>query len=310
MTRTGGATPEHAVGRKAAISSALEGFSIEVMPRTAAKIASFKDLLPAGTRIYVACIDGTPLDDMVATAGRLRSEGFPVMVHIPVRMLSGRAELERIVKRYRNEADVRQALVLGGGVERPRGDYDRSMQVLETGLLDEAGFTDIHVAGHPEGNRDIDPDGTACMVDRALLDKQGFSAKTDARMAIVTQFAFDFGPVAQWAKRIRDLGVALPVHMGVAGPARLQTLLKFALECGVGASIRVLQRRARDLRLLVQPFEPNEIVGRFAEARAKSDQLGIENVHLFPLGGIRASAEWIGRRRAAASTMQDAGTRK
>lgn len=307
---TDGATPEHAVRKDAAMSSALEGFSIEVMPRTAAKIASFKDLLPEGTRIYVACIEGTPLDDMVATAKRLRSEGFPVMVHIPARMLSDRAELERIVSRYRNEADVRQALVLGGGTERPRGDYDRSMQVLETGLLDEAGFTDIHVAGHPEGNRDIDPDGATRMVDKALLEKQEFSTKTDARMAIVTQFAFDFGPVADWAKRIRDLGVALPIHVGVAGPARLQTLLKFALECGVGASIRVLQRRARDLRLLVQPFEPNEIVGRFAEARVESKQLGIDNVHLFPLGGIRASAEWVGRHRTAASTAQDAGMRK
>ena len=305
---TGGATPDHAVRKDAAVSSALEGFSIEVMPRTAAKIPSFKDLLPASTRIYVACIDGTPLDDMVATARRLRSEDFPVMVHIPARMLSGRAELERIVKRYRNEADVRQALVLGGGVERPRGDYDRSMQVLETGLLDEAGFTDIHVAGHPEGNRDIDSDGATRMVDKALLDKQEFSTKTDARMVIVTQFAFDFGPVAEWAKRIRDLGVALPIHVGVAGPARLQTLLKFALECGVGASIRILQRRARDLRLLVQPFEPNEIVGRFAEARVASKQLGIENVHLFPLGGIRASAEWVARHGAAAA--QDAGMRK
>lgn len=308
---TGGAAPEYAAASKeAAMSSALDGFSIEVMPRTAAKIASFKDLLPAGTRIYVACIDGTPLDDMVATAGRLRSAGFPVMVHIPARMLGGRAELERIVKRYRNEADVRQALVLGGGIERPRGDYDRSMQVLETGLLDEAGFTDIHVAGHPEGNRDIDPDGSARMVDKALLEKQDFSTKTDARMAIVTQFAFDFGPVANWAKRIRDLGVVLPVHMGIAGPARLQTLLKFALECGVGASIRILQRRARDLRLLVQPFEPDEILGRFAEVRTESERLGIENVHLFPLGGIRASAEWAGRHLAAASTAQDAGMRK
>ncbi|MEP3032718.1 MAG: methylenetetrahydrofolate reductase, partial [Pseudoruegeria sp.] len=57
----------------------LQGYSIEVMPRTAAKIESFNDLLPVGTRVYVAHIEGTPIEEMVATAKRLNDEGYPVM---------------------------------------------------------------------------------------------------------------------------------------------------------------------------------------------------------------------------------------
>ena len=53
------------------ISAMMAGASIEVMPRTAAKIEDFTALLPKGTRVYVAHIDGTEIDDMVGTAARL-----------------------------------------------------------------------------------------------------------------------------------------------------------------------------------------------------------------------------------------------
>ena len=56
-------------------ASLLAGPSIEVMPRTAAKIDDLRALLPADTRVYVAHIDGTPIEDMVATARRLAEDG-------------------------------------------------------------------------------------------------------------------------------------------------------------------------------------------------------------------------------------------
>ena len=68
----------------AEIAEMIAGWSIEVMPRTAAKIEDFRAILPEGTRIYIAHIDGTPIDDMVATARRLHEEGFPVMPHLPI----------------------------------------------------------------------------------------------------------------------------------------------------------------------------------------------------------------------------------
>lgn len=277
------------------ISAAVNGYSIEVMPRTAAKIDSFKDLLPHRTRVYIACIDGTSWDDMVSTARRIRSEGFPVMPHFPARMLRNRLELKRLLKRYREEADVRQALLLAGGLPRPKGEFDNSMQLLETGLFEKAGFTDLHVAGHPEGNKDIDPDGSFTNTDDALRFKQNYSCRTDARMAIVTQFAFETEPIIAWARRIRDFGVTLPIHFGAAGPARLQTLLRFALDCGVGNSVRVLQRRARDVRKLLQPIEPDDFVRGLSVAKLTHPELGIDSIHMYPLGGIRASIEWAGR---------------
>jgi len=291
-----------------ATAAFLRGFSLEVMPRTAAKVDRFRDLVPAGTRIYIAHIDGTPIEEMVATARRLAGEGFEVMPHVPARLVPDAAALADWIARYQGEAGVRGALLLGGGVSEPRGAFHCSMQLMETGLFDRAGFTRLHVAGHPEGNRDIDPGGGDATVMEALRWKQAFRERTDAEMAIVTQFAFEADPIIAWAERLAAEGVTLPIHIGVAGPAKLQTMIRFAVACGVGPSLRVLQRRARDVTKLVKPFEPTDLVARLAAHKAAAPGFGIETVHLFPLGGIRASAEWAARQLGDARPETAAAT--
>ena len=268
----------------------LEGYSIEVMPRTAEKVEDFRALLPRGTRVYIAHIEGTPIEDMVATARRLHKDGFPVMPHFPARIIADKATLADWIARYRGEADVRQALLLAGGVTDPHGDFANSMQLLDTGLFGD--FDRLHVAGHPEGNRDIDMDGTDTNVSAALRWKQAFSERTDANMALATQFAFEAAPIIAWADALKANGIDMPVHIGIAGPAKLQTLIKFAIACGVGPSLKVLQKRAMDVTKLLLPYEPTDVVAQLAAHKAAHAGFNVESVHLFPLGGIKASAEW------------------
>ncbi len=280
-----------ALAPAAPLAPFLRGASIEVMPRTAAKVDDFAAILPAGTRVYVAHIAGTPIEDMVATAARLRAEGMEPMPHFPARIVADRTTLRDWIARYRGEADVRQALVLAGGVPEAVGEYETSMDLLGSGAFD--GFERLHVAGHPEGNRDIDPDGGTRGVSDALEWKRRFAERTDATMALATQFAFEAAPVIEWAEAIRAAGVDLPVHVGIAGPARLQTLIKFAVACGVGPSLRVLQRRAMDVTKLLLPYEPTEVVAALAAHKAARPDFAVEAVHVFPLGGIGASADWL-----------------
>jgi methylenetetrahydrofolate reductase (NADPH) len=277
------------------LSDMIAGWSIEVMPRTAAKIEDFRAILPEGTRVYIAHIDGTPIDEMVATAKRLNEEGFPVMPHLPARSIAGAAELGEWLKRYRGEADVKQALLLGGGNATPTGTFTSSIDMIETGLFDKAGFERLHIAGHPEGNKDIDSDGSSKLVDQALLWKQDFAARTDAKVAIATQFAFDAKSVTDWAERIQAMGITIPVHVGVAGPTKLQTLIKFAIACGVGPSLKVLQKRAMDLSKLLVPYEPTEVIAGLADYKARNPNSLIDQIHVFPLGGINPSAEWMNK---------------
>lgn len=283
------------------IAALLDGWSIEVMPRTAAKIPDFRDLLPRGTRVYIAHIAGTPIEDMVATARRLHEEGFAVMPHFAARGIADAAMLEDWIRRYREEAGVTQALLLGGGNAEPVGAFESSIDMIETGLFDRHGFTHLHVAGHPEGQRDIDRGGGTANVDKALAYKQDFAARTDAQMAIVTQFAFDAPAVTAWAERIAALGISLPIHVGIAGPAKLQTLIQFALSCGVGPSVGVLHKRARDVTRLLLPYEPTEIVASLADYKARHPHSLIAQAHVFPLGGIKTAAEWMNRHGFAAA---------
>ncbi len=293
------APPSDAASDATAIARLTRDFSIEVMPRTAARIEDFRAILPPETRVYVAHIDGTEFSDMLSTARRLADEGFRVMPHFPARGIASRADLEFRIKAYA-DIGVREALVIAGGIDSPRGGYGDSMQLLETGLFDRHGFTDLHVAGHPEGNRDIDPDGSISRVSAALRWKNDFQSRTDARMAIITQFCFEPEPVIDWADRLRAEGITLPVHIGIAGPAKLQTMIRFAMACGVGPSLRVLQRRAADLSKLMRPFEPTEMLGALARHKAAHPDFAVERVHFFPLGGIGATAEYLGRITPAA----------
>ena len=274
----------------------LAGHSIEVMPRTAAKVEDFTALLAPGTRVYIAHIDGTPIEEMVATAARLARDGFRVMPHFPARSIPDRATLADWIARYQGEAGVTQGLILAGGIAQPSGAFATSMDLLGTGLFDAAGFTDLHVAGHPEGNRDIDPDGSDRNVSDALRWKQDYARRTDARMAIVTQFCFEAGPALAWARGLRAAGIDLPIRLGLAGPAKLQTLLKFAIACGVGPSLKVLQKRALDVTKLVLPYTPDEMLADLARARAADPAFPIDGLHIFPLGGIAAAADWARER--------------
>lgn len=284
--------PEGAAGPiRAALPDLLRGASMEVLPSTVAALEALP--LPRGTRIYVTHVQGTPIEAMVATAARVRALGFEPMPHVPARLIADRDMLADWIDRYQDAAGVRQALVIAGGVARPVGAYHASTQLLDTGLFDRAGFTDLHVAGHPEGSRDIDPDGGVRNVSEALRWKQGFAGRTDARMAVVTQFAFEAAPIIAWAEGLREAGITLPMHVGVAGPAKLQTLLRYAALCGVGASVRVLKRRALDFRKLLLPYAPTDLVEALAAHKAAHPGSAIERIHVFPLGGVAPAAAWL-----------------
>ena len=271
----------------------LNNFSIEVMPRTAAKIESFNDILPKNTRIYIAHIEGVPIQEMISTAKRIQSEGFAVIPHFPARIIENKVILEDWIKAYQEEANIDQALILAGGVDKPHGIFENSMQLVETELFNKYNFKNLYFAGHPEGNKDIDPDGTEKNVNDALIWKQKLNERTDINLALTTQFCFDSKPVIKWANELNKNGINIPIHIGVAGPAKLQTLIKFSIACGVGASLKVLHKRAKDIKKLLLPFEPNEFLETLALHKKNNPDFNITNIHFFPLGGIKTTSNWI-----------------
>ena len=276
-----------------AIKKFLDGFSVEVTPKAASKIENFEDYIPSGTLVYIAHIEGTPIDEMVETAKKINDQGFCAMPHFPARIIKDKNVLEDWISRYKNEANVSNALLIAGGANKPYGEYDSSIQLIESELFDKADFNNLHIAGHPEGSMDIDPDGSTTNVDQALSWKNEFSKRTDANMAITTQFSFDASSVISWANNIKEAGIDIPVHIGIAGPAKLQTLLRYSIECGVGASIKIIQKRAMDLTKLLLPYKPTNIITELATYKADNPSFNIEKVHFFPLGGIKQVSDFV-----------------
>jgi len=275
------------------IKNFLNGYSIEVTPNAAAKIENFAEVLPANTRIYIAHIEGTPFEEMLKTAKKITDEGFIPMPHFPARIIKDKDILDSWLSQYSGEANVQEALLIAGGSKEPAGVFDSSIQIIETELFDKYGFKRLHVAGHPEGNKDIDKDNTHTIVNKALSWKNEYAKRTDAQVAIATQFCFDSGAIIQWANNLIDMNIDLPVHIGIAGPAKLQTLIRYSIECGVGASMKVLQKRAKDITKLLLPYEPTSVINELAEYKSQNPDFNIEQVHFFPLGGTKTTANWV-----------------
>jgi methylenetetrahydrofolate reductase (NADPH) len=271
------------------IQALASGFSIETTPGTAAKVNSFAALLPAGTQVNVTFLPGTDYRDTVATAARLSAEGMVPVPHVAARSIPDLAALEEYLRCLRSEARVDQALLIGGGLARPVGRFDSSVQLLETGLFEKYGFRKIGIAGHPEGTPDISP----AEVEKALHQKAAYAHATGAEMYMVTQFCFEAAAVIRWIERLRAIGIRLPVRIGVPGPASIKTLLRFAQECGIGPSMRVVTRQARNVAKLLSVQTPDALLAGLAEYQASDPQRQLQGIHLYPFGGFAKTCAWF-----------------
>jgi methylenetetrahydrofolate reductase (NADPH) len=50
---------------------------------------------------------------------------------------------------------------------------------------------------------------------------------------------------------------------------------------------------------LLVPYEPTEFITAIARHKAAHPDFAIEAAHIFPLGGITASTDWLSRAKAA-----------
>jgi methylenetetrahydrofolate reductase (NADPH) len=273
----------------------LARVSIEVTARERGVAESVRAHFAAGTDVHVTFLPDDVRDKIVETAADLRRAGYNPTPHLTARGFAERAELDRHLERLSSEAKVTRVLSIAGDVDRPRGEFQSSIELMRTGLLARHGIRRVLVAGHPEGHPAVKDDE----LDAALREKVAFARAQGHDVEIVTQFCFEGEPILAWLKHIRGLGIDAPVRIGVAGPASTATLLKFAVRCGVGNSLRALRRRT-NLGKLIGDTAPDEIL---EEVAAGADGLGpIAGVHIYMFGGLAKTSEWLERaRRHAAS---------
>jgi len=273
---------------KRLIQDFTKTFSIETTVREAKRVDRFADAVPKGTWIYIAHIPGTDLQETVDLATRLRKEEMRPVPHIVGRRIETLQVLDNFLGQLAGQAGVDQVLTVAGDISAPVGKIESALQVLQSGLLEKHGIQRIGVAGHPEGHREV----SDAVLKDALNRKNEFAKKTGAYVYVVTQFTFTPDPVIAWEKATPEIG-ALPYMVGLPGLASPASLLKFAMDCGVGASLQAFSKRAASLTKLLTVAAPDELVVGLAQYKAQNPQTHMTGIHFFPFGGFKRTAAWV-----------------
>jgi methylenetetrahydrofolate reductase (NADPH) len=262
--------------------------SIEIMPKQVLEYDELASLFPRGTWIYLPDIGVDDTDTMVAAARRIRHCGYEPVPHFPVRRISCAEALHERLTRFADGAGITNCLVIAGEAKKS-GPYDKTISLLRTGLFDRFGYRKIGIAGHPELNSNY-PKGTETQV---LLSKAQLANTSDAEFRIVTQFGFDTSAFHSWAESLTEEGVNLPVHLGISGPAKLRTLIKYSARCGVGNSLNFLRKRASALTILATAYNPEDQAKEFEHLLSNGSKSLISQFHVFPFGGLNKTSEWL-----------------
>ncbi|MFL6599756.1 MAG: methylenetetrahydrofolate reductase [Steroidobacteraceae bacterium] len=279
-----------------AASTEISTHDEDLLPALAGK-------LPTGMVMYVAHTPKASLDDVVRVAVKAQSVGFRASPHIVARRLPSEDALKDALRRL-SDAGVEQALLIAGDLEPPIGKFTSTLQVLDTGLLETSAIKRIGVAGHPEGHQAI---GAAALL-AALRYKQAFGARTGIQVHIVTQFGFNPEAICAWDKRMTEQGIALPVHVGIAGPTPPHKLIKFALQCGVGASLHSFAKNLGAVANLARlATTADEMLLGLIRGRAEYSGSRLVQPHFYAFGGTMATATWLRAVADGSFTVQPDG---
>jgi methylenetetrahydrofolate reductase (NADPH) len=265
--------------------------STEMSPRQVMEKPELLELMPAGTRVYVTDLGNATEDQIVASAKRLGDRGFVAVPHMAARRYPSLAAFERRITRLADEAGVRDVLAIAGEAD-VSGPLTSSVALLETGLFDKFKIRTIGVAGHPEGAPDISPE----VIRTYLMRKHELAANSDASFHIVTQFGFDPVRLNLWLDELTAWGNRFPVHVGVAGPAKMATLLKYAAFAGVGNSLNFLKKRGGSVVSMLAGYDPDTMVGPLEARLEREPETPVAQIHVYPFGGIAKTSEWLSAR--------------
>jgi len=292
VSQLGRAAPE-TVDLKGRIVSFMRSASTEITPSEESRLPDLKSVLPAGTAVYVAHTPHASFGQVIHAALAVRRAGFIAAPHIAVRRVPNAQTLRAALAELR-AGGVEHILLIAGDAPQPIGEFSRTLDVLESRILEESGITRIGIAGHPAGHNAV----ASAALWEALEAKQAFAERTGVNMHIVTQFGLDGGAFRLWERELNRRHIHLPVRVGIAGPAPIAKLMHFALQCGIGASMRALKRNLsaaahsseratspdQHLLSLLRTSVPDQIVAP----------------HFFAFGGAAETARWMQKIAAGA----------
>ena len=227
--------------------------------------------LPKVKNVYITLLPGEDFRQVAEKAKELANLSFNPVPHFPARSIKNLDILKDYVMRCK-DGGVKQALVIGGSAQ-PVGDFHCSLQLLETGLFD--GFR-IGIAGHPDGSPDISDSD----LKKAMRDKKPYADY------IVTQWLMEPEPIIKFVSK-----QTIPVHVGITGPMKISTLLKFANTVGAKNSINFIKSNLGKTFDLLRPKDPNDLIEKVKSVT--------NNFHIYTFGGLKETSAWLMKKKYA-----------
>ena len=271
------------------IRNFVAGGSTEVTPHDEKYLDELARILPAGFPVYVANTPKTSPDEVVRVALRLQELGLTASPHVIARRV---VDAQRLRERLRvlAAAGVQQVLLVAGDIAIPNPAFSSTLELLESGVISDAGIRRVGVAGHPEGHPAVADD----ILWQALERKQAFARANGLEMHIATQFGFDSRSLANFEAGLAQRQISLPIHAGVAGPTPFTKLLKYAAHCGVGASLRAVAGNSLSLgRLPHLVTRSDEMLIGIYRAKQSNPDSRIFAPHFFAFGGVLETGRWL-----------------
>jgi methylenetetrahydrofolate reductase (NADPH) len=266
---------------RGSLRQAFDDLGYEVIPfkKTEQQVLS---CVPKDVRLTVTASPAKGQDATIDLTVALAGHGYTVAPHLSAQQVRDRAHLADIVARCR-EAGINDVFVVGGDATDAPSEFRHAHDLL-VALHDlDHGFTDIGIAGHPEGH----PAASEETLFQALKDKASLATH------IKTQIVFDPGVILRWARELKNRGIDLPVHVGVPGAVHRQKLLRVSGGLGVGESAKFLKKQQSLFWRFFLPggYSPNKIINGLAPHIGKPDN-GLVGFHIFTFNDFGPTEAW------------------
>ena len=281
---------------KEKIISLIDGFTIELNPKVRHKINSIP--LEKKNNVYITYLPDASENDILETIEFVSKNNLTPITHLPARTMKNLDHVRQFLSQVRERTDSKKILVIGGGGNQ-LGQITSSLEILNSGLLEENNFNEIGIAGHPEGSPDISQE----TIDNFLNDKFELTKTKGLSLELVTQFFFNAAPFINWCEELTKKKITIPVRVGFPGPASFKTLLNFGLISGVGNSINFLKKNSSKVSDLLTKTSNDEMLISLAEFANKNSPL--KSFHCFPFGGFEKTCLWLNELQNAEFTIEN-----
>lgn len=263
-----------------ALATSVHEAYMEIFPTDT--IEARLDVLEPGSYVAVTCSPAKGVEVTLDMSERLANRGFKIVPHIAAKMVKDKAHLGEIMARL-NDLPIISIFVPGGDAPKPTGIYTNALELLRDIAEFDHRFTEIGIAGHPEGHPVISDE----VLNDELLRKQQYSNY------IVTQMCFDADIIGDWVRKIRGLEITLPVWLGLPSVSNRTSLMTTSLRIGVGNSLRYLKNHGKIAAklLMTKDYRPDELLMKLAQYLA-DPELNIQGHHIYCFNQVEKAEQW------------------